>query len=211
MTSLKVWVWNASEFTHQQVSSLQFNDKMTEYWGRFLKFLNMGTQEDHGRVSGWSIRCCLIWRSSDSWPWVRCRPSYCKTGNHSISQIVIMQRDSTDISNIILKTSRYWHTRCWWHSCERRTCWWKDGLEPAMVWCDKRIPDAAFLSPCPQTWSNQQVLPRRLENILIWWARSETVKKSNTKISRVLRVEVAGVCERVFVLQRYMQNVIQRV
>lgn len=49
----------------------------------------------------------------------------------------------------VLKKSQDWHTRCWRHCCERRTCWWKDGSEPAMVWCDERLPGAALPSPRP--------------------------------------------------------------
>lgn len=113
----------------------------------------------------------------------------------------------------VLKKSQFWLTRCWRHCCERRTCWWRDGLEPAVVWCDKRHPDAALPSPCPQTWSNQQVLKRRLQNMLIWWARSETLKKSDGKawISHVLRVSCFFVCVSLCFKVTYMQKVIQRV
>lgn len=92
----------------------------------------------------------------------------------------------------VLKKSEDWHTSCWRHCCERRTCWWKDGLEPAMLWCDERLPDAALPSTCPQSWSNHQILQRGLQNILTQWARSETLKKSDGKdqVSPVLRVSV---------------------
>lgn len=67
----------------------------------FQSFLEI--QENWGWASVW---CCLIWRTSDSWSCLRCRTTYCKTANHSISsQTVITQRDSADISDVICEGS----------------------------------------------------------------------------------------------------------
>lgn len=111
----------------------------------------------------------------------------------------------------VLKKSQDWHTRCWRHCCERRTCWWKDGSEHAMVWCDERLPGAALPSPRPQTGSSQQVPPRHLRNTLIWWARSETLKKigSEARISHAFRVS-SFLCVSWCCNITYMQKVIQR-
>lgn len=114
-----------SEFTHQHHADNP--PQLCSGWNRFLLLcfcsqygrlkrwfqieygMNSTDSGDTGEsrwASGWFIWCCLIWRTSDSWSWLRCRTTYCKTVNHSFSsQIVIMQRDSTDISDIICEGS----------------------------------------------------------------------------------------------------------
>lgn len=170
----------------------------------FQSFLEI--QENWGWASVW---CCLIWRTSDSWSWLRCRTIYCKTVNHSISSQTVTAKRQRWHQRChlwgVLKKSPDWHTRCWRHCCERRTCWWKDGSEHAMVWCDERLPGAALPSPRPQTWSSQQVPPRHLRNTLIWWARSETMKKIGSEARIRIHFCVSWCCN-----VTYMQKVIQR-
>lgn len=90
------------------VSVLSMGD-WNPHWFQIEYGMNSTGSGDTGEsrwASGWFMWCCLIWRTSNSWSWLRCRTKYCKTVNHSISsQIVIMQRDSIDISDIICEGS----------------------------------------------------------------------------------------------------------
>lgn len=171
-------------------------------------------------TAGRSRWCCLSYQYSDLeiFPWFQCWTTYCKTANDANTVIVThvnTNRHSAKTQHWyhfyllwgVLKETQDWRTSCCRHRWERRTCWWKDGSGPAVVWCGGRHPVAAWPSPRPKTGPNQQLLIRRLQNMMILTARSETLKKGDDKgrVSRVLRVTCFCVCV------SYVQNVVQRV